>query len=27
MKALLTRYADETNWKHVTQEGEDYEFA
>jgi hypothetical protein len=27
MKALLTKYADETNWKQVTQESEDDEFA
>jgi hypothetical protein len=25
MEALLVRYADETNWRRVTQEGEDDE--
>ena len=27
MEALLARYADETNWRQATQEGEDDEFA
>jgi hypothetical protein len=27
MEELLARYADETNWRQATQEGEDDEFA